>query len=268
MSNFELLDPLILEDIENPNHPSEYISVDGYEVLILRLPEVTAEKVEITSYPFLFQDEKLYLFERDSAAFRELGSAENLVFYLDEKIDKLLKEIQRYHFDIDMLEESLYGEKISDTFMQEWLQYKKDLSLIYRVMFHASLAYELYLTKLKQKSSLDTLPFSDIAEHIGRIRDLSKAALEKLDNLYDFYRAKVDERMNKNVYYLTVISGIFLPLTLITGFFGMNTGGLPWMEDPNGTTKAIVVAFVLEFLMIIPFAMLGSGKIKRFRRKR
>jgi len=47
-----------------------------------------------------------------------------------------------------------------------------------------------------------TLPSlsADLFEHIGRIRDLAKTAIEKLDNLYDFYRAKVDERMNRNIY--------------------------------------------------------------------
>ncbi|HGZ69857.1 MAG TPA: hypothetical protein ENK74_00475 [Nitratifractor sp.] len=66
---------------------------------------------------------------------------------------------------------------------------------------------------------------------------MAKAAIEKLDYLYDFYCAKVDEKMNRNVYYLTLLSGIFLPLTLATGFFGMNTSGLPYTNDPSGTLE-------------------------------
>lgn len=59
--------------------------------------------------------------------------------------------------------------------------------------------------------------------------------------------------MNKNIYLLTVLSGIFLPLNLIVGFFGMNTEGLLFKDDPNGTTyvlyalTGIFLAFVLGF---------------------
>jgi magnesium transporter len=57
--------------------------------------------------------------------------------------------------------------------------------------------------------------------------------------------------MNKIMFVLTIISAIFLPLTLITGFFGMNTGGLPFTNDPDGTLKAIAVSIVFE----IPFIL-------------
>ncbi len=264
MFNLDAIDPLIIKDIENPNHPSEFIWQEEYAVLILRLPEVHSEGVEVFSYAFVFDGKELSVFDREKNQLEPMGKIASLVEFLNPKIDRLLKEVQLYHYDIEMLEESLFDENVSDVFMQEWLRYKKDLSLIHRVMFHASLAYEMYMNKIGKES----LSFEDIAEHISRIRDLAKAALEKLDNLYDFYRAKVDERMNKNVYYLTLISGIFLPLTLITGFFGMNTGGLPWMDDAEGTLKAVLVAVVLEVVMVLPLFLLNSGKIKRFQRKR
>jgi len=47
------LDPLILEDIENPEHPSDFEHKENYAVLILRLPEVGEEgEVGIRSYAF------------------------------------------------------------------------------------------------------------------------------------------------------------------------------------------------------------------------
>jgi magnesium transporter len=58
--------------------------------------------------------------------------------------------------------------------------------------------------------------------------------------------------MNRNIYYLTILSGIFLPLTLVTGFFGMNTGGLPFTESPNGTLYVIVISAILEVIFLLP----------------
>ena len=74
--------------------------------------------------------------------------------------------------------------------------------------------------------------------------------------------------MNRNVYYLTIISGIFLPLTLVTGFFGMNTGGMPLSDDPHGTLKVVALSLVLELLFILPFILLNMQKIKKFHPKR
>ena len=268
MITLEELDTLILEDIENPNHPSEFIAQERYSVLILRLPEVLEEGVKIISFPFVISSRSIALYDREKRELEYMGSLEELVLFLDSRIDRLVKDVQLYHYDIEMLEESLYEESVSELFMQEWLRYKKDVSLIHRVMFHTTLAFELFVNYHKKNEDFDLLAFADILEHMGRIRDLSKAAMEKLDNLYDFYRAKVDEKMNKNMYYLTIISGVFLPLTLITGFFGMNTGGLPFVDDANGTYKVVAISVVLEVLMILPLLLMNSKKIKRFRRRK
>jgi len=82
--------------------------------------------------------------------------------------------------------------------------------------------------------------------------------VEKLDYLYEFYKTKQDEKMNHIMFILTIISAIFLPLTLVTGFFGMNTGGLPFVTDPNGTIKAVVLSLFLE----IPFIFWIIKQIK------
>lgn len=268
MVTLEEIDTLILEDIENPNHPSEFIAQKRYSVLILRLPEVVSEGVDIVSLPFVISKGSVCLYNRSTGSLDYIGKLEELVHFLDIRIDRLIKDVQIYHYDIEMLEESLYEESVSELFMQEWLRYKKDVSLIHRVMFHTVLAFELFVNYYKKNDAFDLLAFADILEHMGRIRDLSKSAMEKLDNLYDFYRAKVDERMNKNMYYLTVISGVFLPLTLITGFFGMNTGGLPYINDPNGTLKVVMISLVLEVVMIVPFFVINAQKMKRFKRSR
>jgi zinc transporter len=46
--------------------------------------------------------------------------------------------------------------------------------------------------------------------------------------------ARVSERTNQNVYILSVISVLFMPLNLITGFFGMNVGGIPGVGSDEG----------------------------------
>jgi len=262
------LDQLLIEDIQNPDHPSDFIPREGYDVLILRLPEVGKHGISIVSYAFIVEGDRCYVFDRQSGELKPLGSLMELNKFLDEKTEQLIKAIKQYHYEIERLEESLYDGQLSSDFMERWLTYKKEVSLIQRLMFHAALSFDLFISYHKKQSSstFRELAYADIYEHMIRIRDLAQAALDKLDHLYDFYRAKVDEKMNRNVYYLTLLSGIFLPLTLVTGFFGMNTGGLPWTDDPHGTMKVVAVSLVLEVIFFLPFILQNMKKIKRFTR--
>jgi len=132
-------------------------------------------------------------------------------------------------------------------FSNNWLKFKKELVLIERLMGHSLIAFERFIKYYK--NSIDELAFKDLAEHIDRAFRFSKNAIEKLDYLYEFFKAKQDEKMNNIMFILTILSAIFLPLTLITGFFGMNTGGLPFTQDPQGTLKAIGLSALFE----VPF---------------
>jgi magnesium transporter len=101
------------------------------------------------------------------------------------------------------------------------------------------------------------MAYNDLVENLERIQILSKSSIEKLDNLYSFYRAKADEKMNQIMFILTIISAVFLPITLVTGYFGMNTGGLPLLDDPLGTLKVsiAVVIFEIPFIYYILYLM-------------
>ncbi len=52
-----------------------------------------------------------------------------------------------------------------------------------------------------------------------------------------------DQRTNQNLYFLSIMTGLMLPATFVTGLFGMNTGGFPWHDSPYGTLWATILAF-------------------------
>ena len=65
-------------------------------------------------------------------------------------------------------------------------------------------------------------------------------------------------QQNTRMYVLSIVSLIFLPMTFVTGVFGMNVGGLPGLEDP--TAFVIVVATML----FISIAVIAVLKVKRW----
>ena len=242
------LNKFFKDDIENKNHPSDFEYKDDIGVLILRLPYIKNDKVEVVSYAFLIKEKNVYFFDRKKNDFELIGGFEKLYEFLDIRVDKILAKIVKLHSIIAEIEDLMYEEKIDKKFPQTYLRLKKDLVLIERLMGHALIAVERFYKHYKL--DLNELEFQDLIEHIQRSFSLSKNGIDKLDYLYDFYRARTDEKMNNIMFVLTLLSGIFLPLTLITGFFGMNTGGLPLVNDPYGTVKAAVIGVILEIPVV------------------
>ena len=255
--NLNSLNKYILEDIISPEHPSDFIK--DANVLILRLPFMQDNEITPKSLAFVIENNIVYEYNREKKALEEVGDFNRFHAKLDAIVDKILKYIKDIHIKIDDLEDDIFENENSNV-MNNWLIYKKNASLIRRLVFQAYLAYEMFLMHFKKEKNFDYHAFDDINEHMERIKNLAISAEDKLNNLHDFYRTKTDEKMNRNVYYLTIISGIFLPLTLITGFFGMNTGGLPWTNNPNGTLYVIIFSLISEILFLILFFALLNFK--------
>lgn len=85
--------------------------------------------------------------------------------------------------------------------------------------------------------------------HLGEVNDRLVRHLEDLDEirqrstiLQEEQAAMVAEQGNRNTFVLSVVSVLMLPMTFITGFFGMNTGALPFGTDhPYGTWVAAAI---------------------------
>jgi magnesium transporter len=85
------IDPHLLEDIENPDHPSDFVPGDGYTVLVLRLPEVTKEGISAVSYAFVVEGESCFCYDREEKELEKIGDLTDLDSFLDTKTEKFIK---------------------------------------------------------------------------------------------------------------------------------------------------------------------------------
>lgn len=77
----------------------------------------------------------------------------------------------------------------------------------------------------------------------GVAQDL-ESIQERARLLQEEIAGRLGEATNRNLYVLSIVTVIFMPITLITGIFGMNVGGLPWLAHPVGFWWVIgVMAF-------------------------
>lgn len=219
-------------------HPSIFILDDVYNILILRLPHYNKE-FGVTSYPFILSENKAYYFDRVKDDFIDLGEGfQGLYKFIDKKVDYVIKMLLRFHEDIILSEEELYDNHTTD-FLKDWYEEKMNLIRVHRILLKGSSVLNEFLEFYQEDAQFLHNEFEDIIEHIERSERSAQTGLLKLDQLYSFYSVRTSEKMNQSVYYLTIISAIFLPLNLAVGLFGMNTGGLPLSDNPYGTTIAI-----------------------------
>jgi len=264
MNGIELHD-LHLKDLQNPIHPSIYESFNDYKILILRLPELWEGKANILSlrlpefwdtkgkflsYGFVITTNKVCYYDKKQELFIDYPEGmKDLYHFLDTKIDALMDDIDMAQEKIAFIEEGLY-KKYNSKLMDRWHTLKKELSRSERVIVKAVNTMGLFISK--SKLSEDTLQneFNDLHEHLERTLRSTVAANNQLDDLYRYYNLRSNDRMNRSIYVLTIVSVIFLPLNLAVGFFGMNTGGLPFHDTSSGTVYAFESMILFAVLLI------------------
>jgi len=254
---------LHLKDIKNPVHPSLYETSDEYQILIIRLPELWEGRANILSlrnpeawdtkgryysYSFILTVSEIYYFDKKTTSFELLsGGLNDLYRFLNEKIDDLMNDLDMAQDKIAFMEEGFFKDSGAIS-MQRWHSLKKELSRSERVIIKALDALQAFVAKMNNQELHNE--FNDLHEHLERSLRNTLSANGQLDDLYRYYNLRSNDRMNRSIYVLTIVSVIFLPLNLAVGFFGMNTGGLPFQSTNFGTLYAFESMIVFAILLI------------------
>ena len=98
---------------------------------------------------------------------------------------------------------------------------------------------------------------SDVLEHVERVLTHVRRLESSAETAVQMHFSEASNRTNDIMRSLTVLTAIFLPLNLVTGFFGMNFEGLPLIHNAKG--------FWIVFLVMLG---LGVGMSVFFWRKR
>ena len=88
---------------------------------------------------------------------------------------------------------------------------------------------------------------------LGSNLDDIAALADRAHSLQDEVDTRLGEETNRRLYLVSVITTLVLPATFVTGYFGMNTGGLPWGGDgaPNGSVYATILCAAAIILTLL-----------------
>ena len=91
--------------------------------------------------------------------------------------------------------------------------------------------------------------FRDVHDHLVRAFEIIDSYRDLVANTLDAYLASISNRLGQVMKQLTVIATIFMPLSFLTGFFGMNFAGIPY-------DRPWLLGIVMAIMMCLPVAML------------
>jgi len=95
--------------------------------------------------------------------------------------------------------------------------------------------------------------FRDVYDHTIQVIDTMETFRDLLSGMVDIYLSSVSNKMNEVMKVLTIIATIFIPITFITGIYGMNFKYMPELEWRWGYLGAWMVIVVIISGMIIYF---------------
>lgn len=88
---------------------------------------------------------------------------------------------------------------------------------------------------------------------IERLRDESIAVSDHTIQIRDTYKSQLDIKQNRIMTVLTIVTTIFMPLTVIAGWYGMNFRYMPELESRFGYPVIIIISLLIVILSLLYF---------------
>lgn len=95
--------------------------------------------------------------------------------------------------------------------------------------------------------------FSDVYENALKIAESFDTYRDLMGNLREAYQSSLSSRANEIMRVFTAITTIFMPLTFITGIYGMNFDSIPGIHFKYGAIVCLVVMITLGISMYVIF---------------
>ncbi|KMZ54832.1 magnesium transporter CorA family protein [Dorea sp. D27] len=171
-----------------------------------------------------------------------------------ELMEYLVKEdvifLQNYEKRLSELEGVLL-EGVIDDFDKKMLTIRKELLALqsyYQQLTDVSETLEENQNHMFEED--DCRIFDLYSKRADRLFDNTRRLQEYSIQLREMYESQIDIRQNKIMKFLTVVTTIFLPLSLIAGWYGMNFVGMPELSSPYGYGVVIIVSIAIILVEI------------------
>lgn len=182
--------------------------------------------------------------------------------------DEMFDRIERFILEMDEQVDEAEDRALSDPSKKqrlEILQFRRSVIALRRYLLpQRETMMTLSRSTSKMLSDDDKQVITDQYYRSARITDQLDALRERLGLIQEEITAIISDQMNQNMYVLSIISLIFLPLGFLTGLFGINVGGMPGVADGGGVMEPYGFWLVVLGCIITAAAIAVIMRIKKW----
>lgn len=172
---------------------------------------------------------------------------------LDDLIDRFAPHVEAWENEMDRLLTSAL-ERPRQSVMGRILAVRKHLVKLRRLALGQREILGQLLRQHQGHIQTSQLPyFQDVHDHLTTLVDASETLRDSVSIAVDVYLNSVNNRLNEIMKILTVMSAIMLPLTLISGIYGMNFLKMPGLAHPYGFFWVLGGMALIAISMLIYF---------------
>ena len=191
-----------------------------------------------------------------------LGDGPVALFHriVDLMIDRYLPEVEEFEDWMDEIEEQVFSARPTPHVVRDILDLKRQVSALRRIAIpQRDVIGRLARREFTDISSEMAYRFRDVYDSIVRLNDEAMMLQDRITGVLEAHLSNVSNRLNEVMKVLTVVSTIFMPLTLLSGIWGMNIG-LP--HFPGG--PEVQFWWVIGIMIVLSAGMLTLLRVKRW----
>jgi magnesium transporter len=240
------LDPLTVEDCVHDLHHPKIDDFEGYLYLVVHGVRAGSQRGEMRTVELdvVIEKNALATFRSEEmrsisetwqkaqtrAGFLAHGPVHALQAILAAQADHYIEEVEALQKEIQDLEADVFAERPPAGFERQVFEVKRDIAHLRQILgSQRELVHRIGRGDFREVPKRMIMVFRDVYDHLYRatemldtLRDLSMALLET-------HLAIVANRTNYVMRVLTTVATFILPLTLVTGWFGMNFSALSFL---------------------------------------
>lgn len=174
-----------------------------------------------------------------------------LARHLTDRVDDLIGELSE-HLDVE--EERLDGDERYRPEHGAMLQVRRRAASLRRFLApQRDLYAQLARNRYPWFAEGDEGYWNELNNRLTRYLEELELVRERVSLVLEAESRRMNERMNRIMYRFTIITGLFLPLTFITGLLGINVGGIPGAESRFGFFIACAFMATLALSLVLLF---------------
>ena len=247
--------------------PIQYCKIEKYKECIqgtMRIPKGNKGQLTIHNFGFYLTGSELYFVEEShflmehfnkmlEGDYNNYSLRQILLALLEQLLTEDVLYLQKQEEHLSELEEELL-KRVPDYFYEMIMKYRKRLNIFHSYYEQLINMCDVMQTsvniQLMEEEKAEWQLFSNRAE---RLHDHVEMLREYLVQIRELYQSLIAVKQNQVMSILTVVTTIFLPLTLIVGWYGMNFPNMPEFGWKYAYLAVIIVSITVVVIEVIYF---------------